>query len=110
MAQAMKTAQAKKTTLRPLHDRVLVKRLEEQDAKHGSLIIPDTAKEKPQEGQVVAVGTGKVNDDGKNFPLAVKEGDRILFGKYSGRSEEHTSELQSLTNLVCRLLLEKKKP
>src|SRR6266852_6053524 len=83
MAQAMKTAQAKKTTLRPLHDRVLVKRLEEQDEKHGSLIIPDTAKEKPQEGQVVAVGTGKVND-GKNFPLAVKEGDRILFGKYSG--------------------------
>src|SRR3989442_3491375 len=84
MAQAMKTAQAKKTTLRPLHDRVLVKRLEEQDEKHGRLIIPDTAKEKPQEGQVVAVGTGKVNDDGKNFPLAVKEGDRILFGKYSG--------------------------
>jgi len=80
----MKTAQAKKTTLRPLHDRVLVKRLEEQDEKHGRLIIPDTAKEKPQEGQVVAVGTGKVNDDGKNFPLAVKEGDRILFGKYSG--------------------------
>jgi chaperonin GroES len=80
MAQAMKM----KTTLRPLHDRVLVKRLEEQDEKHGRLIIPDTAKEKPQEGQVVAVGTGKVNDDGKNLPLAVKEGDRILFGKYSG--------------------------
>ena len=73
-----------KTTLRPLHDRVLVKRLEEQDEKHGSLIIPDTAKEKPQEGRVVAVGTGKVNDDGKNLPLAVKEGDRVLFGKYSG--------------------------
>jgi chaperonin GroES len=73
-----------KTTLRPLHDRVLVKRLEEQDEKHGHLIIPDTAKEKPQAGQVVAVGTGKVNDDGKNLPLAVKEGDRILFGKYSG--------------------------
>src|SRR5437016_3111621 len=67
MAQAMKTAQAKKTTLRPLHDRVLVKRLEEQEAKHGHLIIPDTAKEKPQEGQVVAVGTGKVNDPGKNM-------------------------------------------
>jgi chaperonin GroES len=83
MAQAMKT-QAMKTTLRPLHDRVLVKRLEEQDEKHGRLIIPDTAKEKPQEGQVVAVGTGKVTDDGKNLPLAVKEGDRILFGKYSG--------------------------
>ena len=92
MAQAMKTAQAKKTTLRPLHDRVLVKRLEEQDEKHGRLIIPDTAKEKPQEGQVVAVGTGKVNDDGKNFPLAVKEGDRILFGKYSGSEVKLRSE------------------
>jgi chaperonin GroES len=77
-------AQTLKTTLRPLHDRVLVKRREEQDEKHGSLIIPDTAKEKPQEGQIVAVGTGKVTDDGKNLPLAVKEGDRILFGKYSG--------------------------
>jgi chaperonin GroES len=84
MTQALKTAPAKKTTLRPLHDRVLVKRLEEEDAKPGRLIIPDSAKEKPQEGRVVAVGTGKVNDDGKNFPLAVKEGDRILFGKYSG--------------------------
>src|SRR5207247_10353268 len=84
MAQAMKTAQAKKTTLRPLHDRVLVKRLEEQEAKHGHLIIPDTAKEKPQEGQVVAVGTGKVNDDGKNFPLAGKDGDGMRLGKYSG--------------------------
>jgi chaperonin GroES len=77
-------AQVMKTTLRPLHDRVLVKRLEEQDEMQGHLIIPDTAKEKPQEGQVVAVGTGKINDDGKNLPLAVKEGDRILFGKYSG--------------------------
>jgi chaperonin GroES len=76
--------QALKTTLRPLHDRVLVKRLEEQDDKHGSIIIPDTAKEKPQEGQVIGVGTGKVTEAGKNLPLAVKEGDRILFGKYSG--------------------------
>src|SRR5439155_1849341 len=84
MAQAMKTAQAKKTTLRPLHDRVLVKRLEEQDAKHGRLIIPDTAKEKPQEGQAVAFRSATVNDAGKTLPLAVKEGDRILFGKYSG--------------------------
>ena len=75
---------AAKTKLRPLHDRVLVKRLEEQDEKHGSIIIPDTAKEKPQEGKVIAVGTGKVTDDGKRLPLAVKEGDRILFGKYSG--------------------------
>ena len=84
MAQATTMAQAMKTTLRPLHDRVLVKRLAEQDEKHGRLIIPDSAKEKPQEGKVIAVGTGKVNDDGKNLPLAVKEGDRILFGKYSG--------------------------
>ena len=84
MAQATTMAQAMKTTLRPLHDRVLVKRLDEQDEKHGSLIIPDTAKEKPQEGKIIAVGTGRVTDDGKNLPLAVKAGDRILFGKYSG--------------------------
>jgi len=77
-------AHVMKTTLRPLHDRVLVKRLEEQDEKHGRLIIPDTAKEKPQEGKVMAVGTGKVTDEGKHLPLAVKKGDRILFGKYSG--------------------------
>jgi len=72
------------TKLRPLHDRVLVRRLEEQDDKHGSIIIPDTAKEKPQEGKVVAVGTGRMTEDGKKLPLALKEGDRILFGKYSG--------------------------
>ena len=76
--------QAIQTTLRPLHDRVLVKRLAEGDAKRGSIIIPDTAKEKPQEGKVMAVGTGRVTDEGKNHPLAVKQGDRILFGKYSG--------------------------
>ena len=84
MAQATTMAHAMKTTLRPLHDRVLVKRLDEQDEKRGSLIIPDTAKEKPQEGTIIAVGTGKVTDDGKKLPLAVKQGDRILFGKYSG--------------------------
>ena len=77
-------AQATKTQLRPLHDRVLVKRLDEQEAKHGHIIIPDTAKETPQEGKVIAVGTGKVTDEGKHLPLAVKQGDRILFGKYSG--------------------------
>ena len=77
-------ATATKTKLRPLHDRILVKRVEEKDEKHGSIIIPDTAKEKPQEGQVIAVGTGKVTDDGKKLPLALKAGDRILFGKYSG--------------------------
>jgi chaperonin GroES len=80
----MATATAKKVTLRPLHDRILVKRLEETEERHGSIIIPDSAKEKPQEGKVVAVGNGKVTDDGKKLPLEVKAGDRILFGKYSG--------------------------
>jgi chaperonin GroES len=70
--------------IRPLHDRILVKRVEEQEVKKGSIIIPDTAKEKPQEGKVIAVGTGKVGEDGKKIPLDVKAGDRILFGKYSG--------------------------
>jgi chaperonin GroES len=70
--------------IRPLHDRVLVKRLEEQEVRRGGIIIPDTAKEKPQEGKVIAVGNGKVTDDGKKIPLDVKAGDRILFGKYSG--------------------------
>jgi chaperonin GroES len=94
MAQALKTpttqvvktpmTQVTKTTLRPLHDRILVKRLAEGDEKHGSIIIPDSAKEKPQEGKVIAVGTGKVTEEGRKIPLDVKAGDRILFGKYSG--------------------------
>ena len=80
--------------LRPLHDRVLVKRLDEGEQIRGGIIIPDTAKEKPQEGKVVAVGKGKVNDDGKLTALDVKVGDKILFGKYSGseiklNGEEH---------------------
>ena len=70
--------------IRPLHDRILVERLEEQEVRRGGIIIPDTAKEKPQEGKVIAAGTGKVGDDGKKIPLDVKTGDRILFGKYSG--------------------------
>jgi chaperonin GroES len=70
--------------LRPLQDRVMVKRLEEKETKKGGIIIPDTAKEKPQEGEVVAVGPGKVTDDGKRQPMDVKAGDKILFGKYSG--------------------------
>jgi len=70
--------------VRPLHDRILVERLEEKEVKKGGIIIPDTAKEKPQEGKVIAVGNGKVNDDGKKVPLDVKAGDKILFGKYSG--------------------------
>jgi len=70
--------------IRPLHDRIVVERLEEKEVKKGSIIIPDTAKEKPQEGKVIAVGNGKVSDAGKKFPLDVKAGDKILFGKYSG--------------------------
>jgi chaperonin GroES len=70
--------------IRPLQDRVLVKRIQEEEKTKGGIIIPDTAKEKPQEGKVVAVGKGKANDDGKVMPLDVKAGDRILFGKYSG--------------------------
>ena len=68
----------------PLHDRLLVRRIEEGETTRGGIIIPDSAKEKPQEGEVISVGKGKSNDEGKVFPLAVKEGDRILFGKYSG--------------------------
>jgi len=80
----MATATKTKTKLRPLHDRILVKRVEEEEVRRGGIIIPDTAKEKPQEGKVIAVGTGKVSEDGKRIPLDVKAGDRILFGKYSG--------------------------
>lgn len=70
--------------VKPLHDRILVRRLEEKEIKKGGIIIPDTAKEKPQEGEVVAVGPGKVGDDGKRQSMDVKVGDKILFGKYSG--------------------------
>jgi chaperonin GroES len=68
----------------PLADRILVRRIEEKEVKKGGIIIPDTAKEKPQEGEVIAVGTGRLNEDGKRIPLEVKKGDRILMGKYSG--------------------------
>ncbi len=70
--------------IRPLYDRIVVKRIEQQEQMHGGLYIPDSAKEKPQEGEVVAVGKGKRLEDGKVIPLDVKPGDRILFGKYSG--------------------------
>ena len=70
--------------MRPLHDRVLIKRVEEQEQVRGGIIIPDTAKEKPQEAEVVAVGPGKLQDDGKRQPMDVKSGDRVLVGKYSG--------------------------
>jgi chaperonin GroES len=70
--------------VRPLHDRILVKRIDEEAKTKGGLFIPDTAKEKPMEGQVLAVGKGRVDDDGKLHPLDVQKGDRVLFGKYSG--------------------------
>jgi chaperonin GroES len=70
--------------VKPLHDRILIKRVEEKETVKGGIIIPDTAKEKPQEGEVIAVGTGKKTEEGKVIPLDVKAGDRILFGKYSG--------------------------
>ena len=86
MAQTTTAPKAQTPTakLRPLHDRVLVKRVAEQEEKHGSIVIPDSAKEKPQEGRVIAVGTGKLSEDGTTVPLDLKRGDRILFGKYSG--------------------------
>lgn len=71
--------------VRPLHDRILVERLDEGEQKIGGIIIPDTAKEKPQQGKIIAVGNGKTKDDGKRIPLDVKAGDTILFGKYSGQ-------------------------
>ena len=80
--------------IRPLQDRLLIQRIEEEEKTKGGIIIPDTAKEKPQEGKVVAVGKGKVSEDGKVQPLDVKKGDRILFSKYAGtevniEGEEH---------------------
>ena len=80
--------------IRPLHDRVIVKRIEEEETTKGGIIIPDTAKEKPIEGKIVAVGAGKLLENGKKQPLEVKKGDRILFGKYAGtdikiEGEEH---------------------
>ena len=80
--------------IRPLQDRIILKRIAEEEKSKGGIIIPDTAKEKPQEGKIVAVGKGKANDDGKITPLDVKVNDRVLFGKYSGSEinidgEEH---------------------
>ena len=80
--------------LRPLQDRILVKRVEEEEKTKGGIIIPDTAKEKPAEGVVVAVGNGKLGDDGKRISLEIKKGDRILFGKYSGTEVKIEGEEQ----------------
>lgn len=73
-----------KTAVRPLHDRLLVQRLPEEEKTAGGLFIPDTAKEKPQQGKVIAVGNGRVTEDGKTLPLEVRAGDKVLFSKYSG--------------------------
>ncbi|MFH1625689.1 MAG: co-chaperone GroES [Pseudomonadota bacterium] len=81
--------------IRPLQDRVIVKRIEEEETTKGGIIIPDSAKEKPMEGKVIAVGTGKVLEDGKKFPLDVKKGDRVLFGKYAG-TEVKIDEVEHL--------------
>ena len=81
------------TKLTPLHDRILVRRVEEAETTKGGIIIPETAKEKPQEGEVISVGKGKVNEEGKVHPLDVKAGDRVLFGKYSGNEITIDGEL-----------------
>ncbi len=78
--------------IKPLGDRILVKRIKEEERTKGGIIIPDTAKEKPQEGKIVAVGKGKYGDDGKLIPIEVKAGDKILFGKYSGSEFKHEGE------------------
>jgi chaperonin GroES len=75
---------AKKTGIQPLADRVLVKRIEEEQQTRGGIIVPDTAKEKPVQGKIMAVGPGRMNETGKRIPLEVKKGDKVLFGKYSG--------------------------
>jgi len=84
--------------IRPLHDRVLVKRVELQEQVRGGIIIPDTAKEKPQEAEVVAVGPGKLTDEGKRTPLEVQPGDRILMGKYSGSE----IKIDDMDYVICR--------
>ena len=84
--------------IRPLHDRVVIKRIAEEEKTKGGIIIPDTAKEKPAEGKVIAVGTGRVQDDGKVRPLDVKKGDRVLFGKYSGNE----IKLDGIEHIIMR--------
>jgi len=84
--------------VRPLQDRVIVKRVEEEEITKGGIIIPDTAKEKPIEGKVIAVGKGKLTEDGKKLPLEVKKGDRVLFGKYAGTEIQIDGE----ENLIMR--------
>ena len=84
--------------VKPLHDRVIVKRVEEEETTKGGIIIPDTAKEKPVEGEIIAVGDGKIGDDGKKIALEVKAGDKVLFGKYAGTEIQIDGE----ENLIMR--------
>jgi chaperonin GroES len=96
--------------VRPLHDRVLLKRLEEKEVVKGGIIIPDTAKEKPQEAEVIAVGPGKLDDNGKRMPIDVKKGDRVLIGKYSGNDIKMDDEeflIVREDEILC--VIEKKK-
>ncbi len=84
--------------IRPLQDRIIVERIDEEESSKGGIIIPDTAKEKPQEGKVLAIGSGKLDDNGKRIPLEVKKGDRVLFGKYSGTE----IKLDGVEHLILR--------
>ena len=84
--------------IKPLNDRVLVLRVEEEKKTKGGIVIPDTVKEKPQEGKVVAVGSGKIDDKGKKIPIALKKGDRVLFGKYAGTE----IKLDGIEHLIMR--------
>ena len=84
--------------VRPLHDRLIVKRIDEEEKTAGGIIIPDTAKEKPQEGRVIAVGPGKVNEDGEVTPIDIEKGDKVLFGKYAGTE----IQLEGVEHLIIR--------
>ena len=96
--------------IRPLHDRVVVRRIEQKETVKGGIIIPDTAKEKPQEAEIVAVGPGKVNEDGKRSPMDVKKGERVLIGKYSGSEIKlDDEELVILREDEILAVLDKKK-
>jgi len=96
--------------IRPLHDRVVVRRIEQKETVRGGIIIPDTAKEKPQEAEIVAVGPGKINEDGKRSPMDVKKGERVLIGKYSGSEIKiDEEELVILREDEILAVLDKKK-
>lgn len=88
--------------IRPLHDRILIRRIEEQETLRGGIIIPDTAREKPQLGEVIAVGNGKILENGQRVPLDVKAGDRILFGKYAGSELPTALKIDGEDHLILR--------